>query len=67
MKQIVHYVGLASDLIVGQSALVYPVDHPSEFVSNNYWAMTSPVVEIRECGTFFTKNTEYRQVQAVNA
>jgi hypothetical protein len=66
-KQIVHYEELASDIQVGYPAMVYPIDHPSEYVSNKQWAMTSPVVEIGDCGTFWTQNTEYRQGQRPNA
>jgi hypothetical protein len=67
VKQIVYYSGLASDLTVGQSALVYPVDHPSEWVSNKEIAQTSTVEAILDCGVFRTSNTEYRPVQMLNA
>lgn len=47
-------------LELGQSALVFPVDHPSPLVSNKKWILTSPVIKIEDDGQVFeTLNTIY--------
>ena len=49
---------------VGGRALVYPVDHPSDLVSNESYASTSPVVSViydknGDVVEFETMNTHY--------
>ena len=60
-KQVVRYSGLLFTPIVGQSATVYPVDHPDmERVTNGQMAYTSSVVSYDETtGQFETQNTLY--------
>lgn len=63
MKQIVHF----NEVIhckVGGHALVHPIDHPSDLISNETWANTSQVIAVDadEFGlvqSFETKNTKY--------
>lgn len=46
--------------VVGTSAYVVPVDHPSIWVTNGKVATTSPIVEYDETtGIFETLNTVY--------
>lgn len=61
-KRIVHYKPCLDDVIMlGHSALVYPVDHPSMFVSNRVVCHTSKVVHIDDkTGVFETLNTVYK-------
>jgi len=59
MKKIVHYRALASDIRFGAPVLLYPIDHPSDLVSNTKMARTSPVELIEEDGVFETRNTRY--------
>jgi hypothetical protein len=44
---------------VGMPAYVFPVDHPSDLVSNTTWSLTSPVVRIGLDGEFETEHTVY--------
>lgn len=45
---------------VGESAIVFPFDHPdSERVSNRDYAITSEVVKVNEDGSFETLNSKY--------
>ena len=48
----------ATNVVVGQSAEVIPLDHTSPLVSNNRWARTSTVIRV-EGTTFETLNTIY--------
>lgn len=61
IKPIVHYKSLHGSIVVGQSATVFPVDHPdAENVSNTTVAFTSNVVSYSpETGEFETMNTRY--------
>lgn len=62
MKPIVHYTPSANDYIeVGKSANVYPTDHPSPLVSNQYIVYISRVIKITEDG-FEIKNTKYVRI-----
>lgn len=45
---------------IGSRALVHPLNHPSELVSNTTYILTSNVVRIGENGEFETENTIYR-------
>lgn len=62
-KPIVRYNHLdleAFPVIVGQRAIVTPIDHNSNRVSNNGPAYTSPVISYdKETGQFETLNTIY--------
>lgn len=60
-KPTVHYrIDEHSYVVVGQSAMVRPVDHPSPLVSNKTYAKTSPVVMVDyDSGVFETENTRY--------
>ena len=61
--KIVRYSGALVKPKIGCSAVVYPVDHPSDLVSNNgVPAQTSEVMSILESGDyveFWTRNTHY--------
>lgn len=60
-KQRVRYIDLGY-CVIGQSAVVLPLDHPSDLVSNRTWAQTSPVVSIIDQANgkvFETRNTVY--------
>lgn len=60
-KQVVFYKSdILPDVKVGQRAIVYPLNHPSEWVSNGSAALTTPVVAIREGGIFETLNSIYK-------
>ena len=59
VKPLVHYRELVYCML-GRSALVVPVDHPSGLVSNRGHIMTSTVmVEMDGEGRFETLNTRY--------
>lgn len=62
-KAVVHYRSAGRSIIVGHSALVYPVDHMSPLVSNTTIAHTSRVIAIRENGEFETLNSIYKPVK----
>jgi hypothetical protein len=59
IKPIVQYLPSNFNVIKkGKRAYIFPIDHPSELVSNNTMVMTSPVVEVG--ATYFeTENTLY--------
>ena len=62
-KPVVHYRrDLYHHIRVGESALVYPIDHPdSERVSNTGIAQTTEVLAYSSVtGIFETKNTLYK-------
>lgn len=59
MKPVVRYKALAV-CKVGDEALVFPLDHPGNRVSNAKVARTSRVVRYdRRSGEFETENTRY--------
>lgn len=59
-KPIVHFKGEPHfPLELGKGAYVYPVDHPSDLVSNTKLVYTSDVIAIHSDGSFETKNTHY--------
>ena len=60
-KRTVHFTPPAySAVIVGSSALVFPVDHPDrENVSNTTHVTTSTVVKVNADGSFETENSIY--------
>lgn len=60
-KKTVHYSPVESHIVVGQSAFVYPIDHPnSELVSNTELAITTTVLNYdSSTGVFETRNTIY--------
>lgn len=67
-KPTVHYRDVMLPVVVGASALVHPVDHSSELVSNKKWARTSPVICVvqGENGPLFeTENTLYRPMDGL--
>jgi hypothetical protein len=60
MKRKVYYLKLCSPLTVGEGAIVIPVNHTSEWVSNFKECFTSTVVRIENDGTTFeTLNSVY--------
>jgi hypothetical protein len=61
MKPIVFYSHIINEhpLSVRQRAWLYPINHPSPFVSNQQLAQTSPIVKVEDNGTFETENTRY--------
>lgn len=60
-KQIVHYDSATTKKIkVGEPALVFPLDHTSDYVSNLTMTRTSTVVSYnKKTGEFETLNTLY--------
>lgn len=62
MKPIVHYIPSPDDFIeVGRGGCVYPVDHPSDRVSNfGHLCYTSPILRKETDGEFETENTIYK-------
>ena len=64
-KKVVHYTSVFREPVVGQSAIVTPIDHPdTENVSNTKPVFTSQVVRVRaypDNGEFETLNTIYRK------
>lgn len=64
-KPVVRYRAISGSIRVGSPALVFPVDHPGDLVSNRQLARTSPVLNYRRAtGEFETLNTVYRPVEA---
>lgn len=60
-KQVVFYKSDVLPIVkVGQRAVVYPLNHPSERVSNRSAALTTAVLAIREGGVFETLNSIYK-------
>jgi hypothetical protein len=65
-KPLVHYKQLVL-CKMGSGALVVPVDHPSELVSNRGPIYTSPVVDGPDVeGRFETANTRYAPLPKLN-
>ena len=63
-KPVVQYAPSKYDVIVsGMSAYIFPVDHPSNYVSNETAVRTSTVVVVHEDGSFETKNTLYKPLK----
>jgi peptidyl-tRNA hydrolase len=61
MKPVVIYIEAHTSIVVGQSAVVVPLNHRSELVANGHKCITTPVVSIAADGTTFeTRNTLYR-------
>lgn len=60
-KPIVLYSFVFEPIILGQSAIVQPINHPGELVSNTTLAKTSPVVKIINDYSFETENTIYKE------
>lgn len=51
-------------IVVGESAYVYPLNHPSPTVTNSTVVATSPVVSYNaSTGVFETKNTIYTPIR----
>jgi hypothetical protein len=49
---------------VGLPAIVRPIDHPSDLVSNDMHVLTSPVIVLID-GGFETENTIYRHEESL--
>lgn len=61
MKPVVHYKSAEGKILVGNPAIVRPIDHPSDMVSNKKHVLTSPVIKHDEdTGSFETENTRYQ-------
>lgn len=64
-KRLVHYRELVMCKL-GSSALVLPLDHPSDLVSNEKLIMTSQVVSgPDDAGCFETLNTRYEPLPKI--
>jgi len=61
MKPVVKYKHDLNNFIqVGMSAYVFPLNHPSKYVSNQFLVKTSKVISFdKETGNFETMNTIY--------
>lgn len=61
-KTIVHYdVSKSHAISEGHGAYIFPVDHPSNLVSNSAYCFTSTVVKYDPIsGEFETENTLYK-------
>ena len=58
----VRYTRLLEPPVVGRAAVIWPVDHPSDLVSNTTWAMTSEVLAVDRADggvEFWTHYTHY--------
>ena len=63
-KRIVHYdASMPSQIMLGIGALVWPVDHTSDLVSNKKPVLTSVVIKYDGEGCFETMNTLYIPVR----
>jgi|694.fasta_scaffold01034_41 hypothetical protein len=62
-KPIVKFSEIQSSIAIGQRVFVKPLDHPSEYVSNTRWALTTCVQSFVSNGkgieSFETENTRY--------
>lgn len=59
-KRKVIYIKALTPLIVGQPAIVIPLNHPSDLVVNGHQCYTTPIQTIAPNGTTFsTRNTLY--------
>ena len=56
---IVHFSHLVGEVVVGQPAWVYPIDHTSPLVSNRGICRTSTVQKVISEDEFFTLNSHY--------
>mgnify|MGYP006959942198 CR=1 FL=1 len=64
MKQVVKYnLDQYSSIVKNRNARVYPIDHPSDLVSNYELAFTSTVIAVNG-DDFETLNTKYIGVHA---
>lgn len=61
-KKIVHYNrSRYKNIVLGHSAIVFPIDHPdTEQVSNTREVITSRVIKMFPDGSFETLNTMYK-------
>lgn len=67
IKPIVQYLPSNFNYIrKGKRAMVIPVDHPGELVSNNKEVITSPVIDVGRTW-FETENTFYAMTQSEGA
>jgi hypothetical protein len=63
MKALVQYIPSVDDFIeVGKGGCVYPINHPSSWVSNTSLCYTSTIVRKEANGEFETLNTIYKPV-----
>ncbi len=67
VKNIVHYdLNERKCILIGHNAIIHPLDHPSEFVSNEDLVETSKVISIdANKKDFETENTLYVGVHKV--
>ena len=67
-KPVVHYIPNKYQMIcTGTSAYVWPIDHPSDLVSNTKPITTSKVIKYdRASGEFETMNTLYKPVDSID-
>lgn len=61
MKRTVIYMLAKTPLVVGESAIVVPLNHDSDLVRNGHDCITTPIVSIAPNGTTFsTRNSLYK-------
>ena len=64
MKPIVHYTpNINQHIVVGNRAIVWPIDHTSPLVSNTQYCCTSKVLSIEADESFETLNSRYIPVK----
>jgi len=67
IKPVVTFTDIHRKPRVGQSAIVKPVDHPSNLVSNERLVITSHVTRVnKHTGEFETENTLYVPATKLN-
>ena len=59
-KPVVYYSFVIEPITLGYPALVHPINHAGEHVSNKKLARTSKVIKIINDNSFETENTIYR-------
>jgi hypothetical protein len=66
-KRVVHYLpDEVTQIFIGMGALVKPVDHESDLVSNKKYVLTSVVIKCDDDGSFETLNSLYVPIRQVN-
>ena len=66
-RKIVYYKVTPEDVITkGYPACVFPINHPSDYVSNTKFVITSKVQTIWPNGEFETENTHYIPLRTKN-
>ena len=67
VKKVVSYLPQGSHIRVGYGAIVHPLDHTSELVSNTCPVTTSKVIRHdKNSGEFETENSIYKPQRTIN-